>query len=234
MNAVIFVDDRERRSNVVNELMKLGWKVNITRLDIADYVIGRKYGIERKTPNDLINSIIDKRLFEQARYLREAYEVPIIIIEGDIGKALYFRNIKINQIFGAIAAIIEMGISVIQTTDSKETAIFITVLAKRVQRGKRRYLTPTKIRVIRAGQSIPIIQLNLLSSIPGISVELAHKILEHFKTPRRFFKASSSEIKKVPGLGEKRIKRIIEVLDTVYIPSYSNIGEEGEDEKNTI
>ena len=84
MAIVVRVDDRERRAPVLPELLRLGVRVSIERLEVGDYVVGDTYGIERKTADDLVDSIIDKRLFEQAKLLREAYEKPLIIIEGDL------------------------------------------------------------------------------------------------------------------------------------------------------
>jgi ERCC4-type nuclease len=64
----------------------------------------------------------------------------------------------------------------------------------------------------------------MVAAIPGISRELAHRILMHFKTPRKFFKASPAELRRVEGLGEARIAKILEALDTVYPPVYMSEG----------
>ncbi len=218
---LILVDDREKRSPVVEELQRLGVEFKIERLDVADYDVGGVYGVERKTPGDFINSIIDRRLFDQATYLREAFEVPIIVVEGGFSRVLRYRRINPHAIFGAMAALAENKISVIQTAGPRETAELLLVLQKRLEKKKRTYVPPSKKRVIKMNTSVPVVQLNLLSSIPGISFEMADKILRYFKTPRRFFAAPPSELKKVPGLGEKRVKRIIAVLDTIYTPLYA-------------
>ena len=215
---IVIVDDREVRSEVVKELKRLAVNFVVKRLEVADYDVGGIYGIERKTANDFINSIIDRRLFDQAIYLKEAYETPILVVEGNFTHLLYFRSISLNAIFGALAALAENKISVLQTASPRETALFIYVLSKRLEKKKRKYVPPTKKRVVKMNTSIPVIQLNLISSIPGISYEMAERSLQHFKTPRKFFTATPSEIKKISGLGEKRIKKIIEVLDTIYMP----------------
>ena len=229
--SLVTVDDREARTKVVKELRKLGVDFVIKRLEVADYDVGGIYGIERKTANDFINSIIDRRLFDQATYLRETYDTPILLVEGDFISILYYRNISLNAIFGAIAALAENRISVVQTQSPRLTAQFIYVLARRLEKSKRKYVPPTKKRVIKMNASVPVVQLNLISSIPGISYEMAERILKHFKTPRKFFTAPSSEIKKVPGIGEKRVKKIVEVLDTVYIPDLAQ-GLEKKDKTN--
>ncbi len=216
--ALVLVDDRETKSPVIDELRRLGVAYEVKRLDVADYDIGGVYGVERKTPSDFISSIIDRRLFDQATYLREAFEVPIIVVEGGFARALRYRRINPHAVLGALAALAETKISVIQTTGPRETAELIYVLARRLEKKRKPYVPPTKKRVIKMNTSIPVVQLNLLSSIPGISFEMADKILRHFKTPRRFFTAKPSELREVPGIGEKRVKKILAVLDTIYTP----------------
>lgn len=222
---LVFVDDRETKSPVVDELRRLGLDFEVKRLEVADYDVGGVYGVERKTPGDFISSIIDRRLFDQATYLREAFEVPIIVVEGSFSRALRYRRINPHAVLGALAALAETKISVIQTSGPRETAELIYVLARRLERKKRPYVPPTKKRVVKMNTSIPVVQLNLISTLPGISFEMADKILRHFKTPRKFFTASPEEIRAVPGIGEKRVKKITAVLDTIYAPIFGGKNE---------
>ncbi len=222
---LVLVDDRETKSPVVDELRRLGLDFEVKRLEVADYDVGGVYGVERKTPGDFISSIIDRRLFDQATYLREAFEVPIIVVEGSFSRALRYRRINPHAVLGALAALAETKISVIQTSGPRETAELIYVLARRLERKKRPYVPPTKKRVVKMNTSIPVVQLNLISTLPGISFEMADKILRHFKTPRKFFTASPEEIRAVPGIGEKRVKKITAVLDTIYAPIFGGKNE---------
>ncbi len=224
---LVLVDDRETKSPVVDELKRLGLDFEVKRLEVADYDVGGVYGVERKTPGDFISSIIDRRLFDQATYLREAFEVPIIVVEGGFSRVLRYRRINPHAVLGALAALAETKISVIQTSGPRETAELIYVLARRLERKKKPYVPPTKKRVVKMNTSIPVVQLNLISTLPGISFEMADKILRHFKTPRKFFTASPEEIRAVPGIGEKRVKKITAVLDTIYAPIFGG-KDEGE------
>ncbi len=214
---VLYIDDREKNSRVPRILKNMGIPIITSRLQIGDYAIGRETGIERKTVNDFINSILDKRLFEQAKYMLNAYKKSIFLIEGDFDSVLKYRKIKYSQIYGAFIALIEMNVQLMFTKNSEQSALFLYTLFNRYKKEKRRgYISPVKIRVVKNNISIHNIQLNLIASLPGISIEFAEKILKHFKTPRRFFKATSDELRRIKGLGDKRIKKIIEVLDTVY------------------
>lgn len=226
---MLVVDYRERDSGVVEELKRLGAPIKFEKLDVGDYLVSADACVERKTCSDFLTSIVDKRLFEQARYLRQAYTKPILVVEGDFKKTLMYRRFGYPQVYGALAALIDIGVHVLRTTSPLETAYAIYCLYRRgVDRRGRRYLPPAKIKVIKGNKSLEVVQLNLIATIPGLSCELAHRILVHFKTPRRFFKASPAELRRVRGLGSSRIAKIAEVLDTVYPPLA--VGSRGGDE----
>lgn len=217
---MIIVDYREKGSGVPEELVRLGAPVRFNVLDVGDYIVGGELCIERKSASDFVSSVVSKRLFEQVRMLTEAYEKPILMLEGALSEALRFRKVGHPQVYGALAAVVSMGVTVLSTPDCFSTARVIYHLY-RLSSGSSANLmreqNPVK-SVERRGSSIEVVQLNMIASIPGIDVELARRILLHFGTPRRFFKAAPSELRRVEGLGRARIARIIEVLDTMHNP----------------
>ncbi|MEM0093288.1 MAG: ERCC4 domain-containing protein [Thermofilum sp.] len=233
MAAVVRVDDRERKAPVLPELIRLGLKLQIERLEVADYVVGNVYGIERKTVDDFANSIIDKRLFEQARLLREAYEKPLIVVEGDLEEVAATRGVSINQLLGALLALTEMKVPVLQVSDPQRTALLIYLLSRRLEKDSS-YVPPAKRRALRKGRaSVQDVQLNLVSSLPGISYATARQILTFFRTPRKFFQATPAELRKA-GLGPKKVSRILEILDTDFTGALDSfLGGAGEEERES-
>lgn len=226
---MIVADYREEKSGVVDELKKLGAPIKLEHLEVGDYIIGTEICIERKTCNDLVSSIVDKRLFEQTHHIVRVYTKPILVVEGDLNWVIQHRRIGYPQIYGALAALVDMGVNVLRTSSPRETAYAIYYLYKRKSEDSgKEYLPPAKIHVVKRTESLEVIQLNLLSVLPGVSKKTAHRILMHFKTPRRFFKASPSELRAIEGLGSSRIAKIIEVLDTMYPPASRDPGEQGE------
>jgi len=214
---MILVDYRERGSGVPELLRAMGVEVELGKLEVGDYLIDGTVCIERKSCDDFLSSIVDRRLFEQARLLVGACERPIVIVEGEPSAALAHRRIGYPQFLGAVAALVDMGVSVVFTRDRYETAEVISEIHRLCSARGRHEARREGVRVVeRPNRSIEVVQLNMLASIPGISRELAHRILMHFKTPRRFFKASPSALRRVSGLGRARVAKIIEVLDTVH------------------
>ena len=52
-------------SLVIAELHELGVEVELKHLALADYIISDKIAVERKTVNDFVSSMLDKRLLKQ-------------------------------------------------------------------------------------------------------------------------------------------------------------------------
>ena len=119
----LIIDHREPKS-LIRELAKKH-KVEIKHLVTADFIIQGKdiegnelnIGIERKTKNDFLNSIIDKRIIQQILYLKENFPVQLLIMEGT--ENIYeIRNFHPNAIRGMLASItIDFQIPILQTRD---------------------------------------------------------------------------------------------------------------------
>ncbi len=204
----IVADVHEENSPVLFFLERLGVRIEIKHLDVADYVVSERVGVERKSANDYVNSMFNLRLFDQAKRLSEAYEKPILIVEGNV-----FDYAKRKAIFGSFSSlIIDYGVTVFHTRDSEETAELLYLLAKR----EKEHGLKLKIRSKPKMLSLREKQLFLVTGLPNINVKLAERLLYRFGTPRRVFMASRRELEKVSGIGEKISREIEKVLDTPY------------------
>lgn len=63
----VIVDMREFNSELPLEIYKRGMDVVAATLQVGDYVLTPDICIERKAPDDLAQSLISGRLFEQAQ-----------------------------------------------------------------------------------------------------------------------------------------------------------------------
>jgi DNA excision repair protein ERCC-4 len=80
----IVVDERERKSGIPDLLRQAGAIIDFAQLKVGDYVVSPETAVERKTMQDLLNSIYDGRLFVQCSQLNEHYVKPVLIVEGNI------------------------------------------------------------------------------------------------------------------------------------------------------
>ncbi|AIU70716.1 DEAD/DEAH box helicase [Thermococcus eurythermalis] len=209
---VVYVDSREMRSGVPKILKELGAEIEVRTLDVADYVVSEDVGIERKSANDFIQSIIDGRLFEQVERLKRAYEKPVIIIEGE----LYgIRNVHPNAIRGAIASVtIDWGVPILFSSGKEETAQFIYLLAKREQEERKKEV---KLRSEKKALTLAERQRLIVEGLPNVSATLARRLLKHFGNVERVFTATEEELKEVEGIGEKKAREIRKVITAPYV-----------------
>jgi len=209
----IIVDHREYRSNVVKNLAVKGVSVEPQQLNVGDYVLSSRIGVERKNVDDFLESLVTGKLFKQVAQLRDAYSRPILILEGE--GLLTRRNISHNAIFGSLASIsVDFGIPVIRTKDAMETADLLNVIAKREQREDKKTVA---IRGDKPQMSLKERQQFLVESLPNVSAVLAKRLLTHFGSVRAIVNASEKELQEVEGIGKNIASEIVKVLNTSYI-----------------
>ncbi len=208
---IVLADYREEKSRIVEFLRNKGIAVEITKLEVADYIVSGNIAIERKSANDFINSIIDKRLFVQLAELVR-YEKPLLLIEGSLQNAIILREVNSNAIYGALAAIVsEFKIPVLFSSNQIESANIIYALVKRVGKEK------SEISLVKKkAQSVEDAQQLIVESLPGIGPKLAKRMLLHFGSLRAIFNASVRELMKVNGLGKEKAKKVFEVINANY------------------
>ncbi|MEM2351164.1 MAG: helicase-related protein [Thermoproteota archaeon] len=205
----VIVDSRESISPVVDELAKLGARIIFSQLDVGDYVLSERICVERKTVNDFASSIIDSRLFQQAKFMADSYEIPILLIEG---KDIYtpLSNIRPSSIRGALAAIITgYRMVLLWSRDPRESAELIYAIALREQKELKKHL---QVRGEKKPESVSDQQVFLLSGLPLVERSTAIKLLKYFKTPLRVFTASEQDLQQVEGIGDAKARKIREVL----------------------
>jgi len=214
----IVADYREKR--IILELNKKKLKVTEKSLISADFIIQSKtndnkevlVGIERKTLSDFLNSIIDKRIISQLITLKENFDIPLLLIEGD--ENIYrIRNFHPNSIRGMLSAIaIDLQIPVIYTKNEKDTASYIETIARRLE-GKRKNISLLKKR---KPVTLKEMQEYLVESLPGIGPTIAKNMLKKFKTIKNIVNAEEKELLEVEKLGKKKVEEIKKVLEQGY------------------
>ena len=210
-SALVVVDPRER--SLARMLESMGVGVTLRVLEVGDYIVSDRVGIERKTAEDFVDSLIggERNLFAQLKDLSRNYERPILILEG---RDLYARQVHPNAIRGALASIaVDFGVAIIPTADEDETVSVIAAIARREQQagggaphahGKKTH------RTLKEQQEY------LVSSIPGVGQAVAKNLLRHFGSVERVFAASAEELETVPLVGPKTAERIRELVGGEY------------------
>jgi Fanconi anemia group M protein len=207
----LVVDSRELSSNVPKELLEFGVISKPKMLEVGDYIISDRTCVERKTAEDFLGSLVDGRLMQQMKRLREEYSRPILIIEGE---GIYSkRGIHPNAVRGALASIVlDFGIPTLFTRDEKETAAFLAALLRREEREKREI----QIRADKRISTLKEQQESVIAGLPNINIILARRLLKEFGSVLGVFTASVEDLKKVKGIGDKTAEEIRRVLTQRY------------------
>jgi Fanconi anemia group M protein len=195
-----------REKEVMEALKLFGAHVNKTSLAVGDFVCSDRLVVERKDHSDFVGSIIDGRIFEQAQRMKDEFEKPVFIIEGNSN-----RDISVNALKAAVATLAaNFGASVISTKNPRDTALTIFWLAKKEQYGNGRGVA---IRVGKKSKDDWKLAEQIVCGLPGVSTVMCKRLLGHFGTVERVFSASEDELLAVEGVGKKMAKRIRNVLN---------------------
>ena len=176
--------------------------VDVQKLTVCDYVVSDRVGVERKEVGDFLGSVKDGRLFSQAKAMAEAYERPVLILEGQMSRALKRSAMKPAAVYGALSSLaLDYGLCVLPTEDTDTTAILLQRLAYREQAKDNRV-----VQLRSVDRSLPLNkqQLFLLSGFHQIGVSSAEDLLERFDTPLRVIEELASAEVHVSASGKTK------------------------------
>jgi Fanconi anemia group M protein len=205
----IFADMREEKSGILRALAQMpNVNLKVGALPCGDFVIGHGIVVERKKAKDFVDSIKDRRLFEQVAKCKLDFQRVIIILEGDISKVR--TEMTPEAIRGALSwlQVIE-GVSLTPTANAADTALMLGTMARHAQEGLGYDIA------LRAAKPKPSRHMAefILEGLPGVGPTNARKILDHFGSVRAAFNAMPTELTKAPGIGAKTAARIHEAVN---------------------
>ncbi len=218
-NIEIWVDPQEKASSLINALMDFDIEIHVMRGggiagSPADYVVSDRIGIQRKSVVDFVTTLRKpgrENLFTILKELKNHYPKPVLIIEGE---DLYGQGTHPAAIRGAIAAIvIDLGIAVIQTRNTEDTAKYIFTLARREQLENRR---PVRLSKVDRTVTRDEVLVSMLSQIPGVEVTLARRVLQKFPSLGELIKAEEGDLQSIKGIGPRIASEIVRHLHHRY------------------
>lgn len=210
---LVVVDQRELRSPVAKALDKL-CEIDIQTLDVADYVVSYRCGIERKDIEDFFKSIFeDKKFFGQIADMANSYERPVLIIEGG-DPFLSGRRVHPNALQAILNTIaVSFRVPTLYALTPADTAKIIFQIASREQTDERR---PVSVHGKRSKMNPRELKEYIVSAIPDLGPVITKRLLTRFGSVRRVFNASSEDLQTVEKVGPETAKRIIEIVSGEY------------------
>ncbi|MEM3737469.1 MAG: DEAD/DEAH box helicase [Candidatus Bathyarchaeia archaeon] len=210
---LIYVDNRDSSSQVVKELIRLGARIELKNLPVGDYVLSEDVAVERKTSSDLADSIIDKRLFTQAKELSSSYTKPIFIVEGE--DPYTSRGISAQAIRGAILSLmLDFRIPVLITKNPTETALMLIAAAKSEQLEKKE--VHISVRAAKKPLTLTEQQEYIVAGLPNVERTLARRLLSALGSVEGVFTATKEELQRIHGVGDVIAEKIRRVITAKY------------------
>lgn len=198
----IIIDNRERKSLVPSELSNLGFQIEFQQLSVGDYLVNDTI-IERKSINDLKSSIINKRIISQLLELK-SYPKSLILVEG-LNEDTKSGIIHENALRGLLLSIaLDFQVPLIFTQDEKDTAKYLSVLAKQTKKSNIS-LRPS-IKFKNKEERLEFI----LEGFPNIGPVKAKALLKKFKSLKSILSANEEDLKPILG---SRTKEFLDLLD---------------------
>jgi len=179
--------------------------------NVDRYILSKRLAIERRTGSSFLRGIMEKTLFTSSIYLREHFELPVLIIEGKVNYE--YTGFDPQAVRGALSSMVLLyGLSVLATADLEETVQLITMMARQEQIG----IPEISLIPKRKATDLPDMQRRLVEMLPGSGMVMAKQLLQRFGSVKRIVNASQAELLSQRGLGSKKVKQIHQVLDAEY------------------
>ena len=205
----VIADHRESKSGVGEYLAALpGVRLRWEKLWTGDYIVEEGAIFERKTASDFAASLIDQRLFSQAKRLADQPLRAAFIIEGstDDWSMLGIRREALQGALITLALIFDLA--VFRSLNPKETSQILICAGH--QFARLRQDTP-RYRIYKAKKRRTE-QIHLLATLPSVGPDRAYRLLDHFGCVQACITAPARELQKVPGIGPKTAAAIRDLV----------------------
>ena len=205
----VIADHRESKSGVGEYLAALpGVRLRWEKLWTGDYIVEEGAIFERKTASDFAASLLDQRLFSQAKRLADQPLRAAFIIEGstDDWSRLGIRREALQGALITLALIFDLA--VFRSLNPKETSQILIYAGHQFARLRQ---DAPRYRIYKAKKRRTQ-QMHLLATLPAVGPDRAYRLLDHFGSVQACITAPARELQKVPGIGPKTAAAIRDLV----------------------
>ena len=205
----IEADDRERPSGIPDLLgAETGVRLTLRRLSLGDYLVNGRLLFERKTMRDFAQSIVDGRLFRQARGLANSRWRPALVLEDPPADRERI-NVPWEALQGGLVTVsLIFAIPVLRSETPAETARLLIYSGTQECRHAAGLLKRPGYRP----RSKAARQRYILQGMPGVGPTRAARLLERFGSVRAVLNATVADLTGVAGIGRRTAELICETV----------------------
>jgi Fanconi anemia group M protein len=215
-NPSIYIDHRERSGGLADALRTFDiFEIKERTLEECDLQI-QDVGFERKTGEDLVNSLQDGRLFRQLTIMRRVFRRRILIVEGDVSPS----RLPLNGQDGLWCRIsIGLQTPILRSRSVEHTARIVFRCALQIFG----FTYPHAATGAKTKGADPgFYQRLALVSLPGIGLARARSLLAHFGSLKGVLSASQSDLLAVQGIGQHHAEVLTSIAGFSGRPDTTN------------
>tara|TARA_B100000029_G_scaffold24009_1_gene23713 strand:- start:868 stop:1545 length:678 start_codon:yes stop_codon:yes gene_type:complete len=217
----LVIDSREK-SNLYEYVESEASLINVPTekqfIEIGDYVFN-DVCFEAKSTIDFLQSVINKRLWNQIDNMDRYYEHTFVVIHGSLHEMLAYpgyvkldipEQMLMNKFWGAICKIeLDTDTRVFFTESKKKAAKFITSICK-MRPINRQIIKPSLLKRITTED----LRIDMLLTIKGVSEKKAKKLIKAYGSVMEIGEATVDELSNIDGIGLTIAQRIIDTLNS--------------------
>lgn len=228
LKSLIIVDMREFRSSLPSLIHKRGIDIEPVTIEIGDYILTPDICVERKSINDLIQSIYSGRLYNQCTAMIRHYKTSIILIEFDQNKSFSLRGryhfgshlIASKEVADLMRKLILLTIHFPQIRLIWSPSPYFSAEVFEYLKHDKEQPTADKAIAISEKQlptdhymdKYDISCKNLLLTLPGVNLSNVYAIMNKVKCFVDLVKLTRDELKKVLNNSEENSKALYDCL----------------------
>jgi len=223
----LLIDSRENSElteSIINKCKDMNIPFKKEWLEIGDYVF-QDVCFEAKSSFDFLQSVINKRLWNQMDNMDRAYDNNLVIVYGSFidGYSKWAKNVKTkpftnqkriikNKYYGAMGKIIlDTDCNLIWCPTEENAAQIIAVVCKMKPINRDIYV-PRLIKHKKISTSD--LRIDILTTIKGLSESKAKILIKKYGSIMEIGETSSKELQEIDGIGKVLANRIIDCLNS--------------------
>ena len=165
-------------------------------------MLGKRLAAERRTGQGLLLGIKDKSLFTSAVYLKEHFEIPVLIVEGRVNYD--YSQFDPQAVLGAMSSMmLQYGLSVLSTDDVEGTAKLLCMMARQDQLG----IPDISMIPKRKATDLPDLQRRVVEMLPGSGMTMSRQLLRHFGASAPVQATGRASVHR--GLGARKVRMLV-------------------------
>ena len=222
----LVIDNREdnKRINSATRFFST-YNVKTDQLLIGDYLFEDKIVFEYKTPSDMINSIIDGRIFRQTHNMKQ-YPFSFVIIVGNVADEINRRNepkywnkynkirtFTIKSYLGALARLYTYT-KVIHVDNNQQAWTLMQYLVEKLLEENKDIKAIEKPQFKLSDPIASFLGCIYVNKSQRLSIKQAVLIREHLhlETLQDLLDVTYEDLVNIKGIGSKTAKAVIEVI----------------------